>query len=69
MNQKIESFIKWQKTVHWSRVFGMGFFLIVLIGLCQMYFSISDYLQKEHQTQIKHVTVLGSLNIHQSVKF
>lgn len=59
MNQKIESFLKWQKTVHWSRVLGMGFFLIVLIGLCQMYFSISDYLQKEHQTQIKHVTVLG----------
>ena len=59
MNQKIESFFKWQKTVRWTRFLGMGFFFIVLIGLCQVFFSISDYLQKEHQTQIKHVTVLG----------
>ncbi|PAJ74794.1 cell division protein [Pseudoalteromonas sp. NBT06-2] len=59
MNQKIESFLEWQKNVHWSRFFGMGFFLVVLITLCQIFFSISHYLQNEHQTQIKHVAVLG----------
>ena len=59
MNERIESFFKWQKNVSWSRFLGMGFFLVIVIGLCQVFYSISYYLQNEHQTQIKHVTVLG----------
>lgn len=46
-------------SVNWSLVFGVGFFLIVLIGLVQTGLWARDWLTQHRDTQIKTLTVLG----------
>ncbi|KAF7788326.1 cell division protein FtsQ [Pseudoalteromonas rubra] len=48
-----------RQSVNWSLLFGVGFFLIVLIGLMQSGLWIRDWLTQHRDTQIKTLTVLG----------
>ncbi|MCO7188708.1 MULTISPECIES: cell division protein FtsQ/DivIB [unclassified Pseudoalteromonas] len=46
-------------SVNWSLFFGVGFFLIVLLGLMQTGLWARDWLTQHRDTQIKTLTVLG----------
>ncbi len=45
--------------LNWSLIFGVSFFLIVVIGLVQITTGVSDWLVENKDAQIKHLTVQG----------
>jgi cell division protein FtsQ len=48
-----------KQQLNWSLIFGVSFFLTVVIGLVQITSSVSDWLVENKDAQIKHLTVLG----------
>jgi cell division protein FtsQ len=51
--------LKQQLNFNWSLIFGVSFFLVVVIGLVQITTGVSDWLVENKDAQIKHLTVLG----------
>jgi len=49
-----------KQQINWSLVFGMSFFLIVVIGLIQITTGVSDWLVDKKDAQIKHLVVRGN---------
>ncbi|MEL0639896.1 cell division protein FtsQ/DivIB [Pseudoalteromonas aliena] len=45
--------------LNWSLIFGVSFFLVVVIGLVQITTGVSDWLVENKDAQIKHLTVQG----------
>ena len=51
--------LKQQLNFNWSLIFGVSFFLVVVIGLVQITTGVSDWLVENKDAQIKHLTVQG----------
>ncbi|MBH0038251.1 cell division protein FtsQ/DivIB [Pseudoalteromonas sp. SWN166] len=51
--------LKQQLNFNWSLIFGVSFFLVVVIGLIQITTGVSDWLVENKDAQIKHLTVQG----------
>lgn len=48
-----------KQKMNWSLIFGLSFFLIVVLSLVQITTGVSDWLVKNKDAQIKHLTVQG----------
>ncbi|MBQ4812080.1 cell division protein FtsQ/DivIB [Pseudoalteromonas luteoviolacea] len=59
MRQNLRKAIIHLRTLNWSIVLGMGFFLCVLLVLSRSFFWVSDWLVEHRDAQIKTLTVLG----------
>jgi len=60
MKQFLETLSQIKQRVNWSLFFGLGFFLLVLIGLAHSFVSVSNWMASEKNSQIKQVVVLGA---------
>lgn len=60
MKQFLETLSQIKQRVNWSLFFGLGFFLLVLIGLAHSFVSVSNWMASEQNSQIKQVVVLGA---------
>jgi len=49
-----------KQQLNWSLIFGVSFFLAVVIGLIEITNGVSHWLVKNKDAQIKHLTVLGN---------
>lgn len=59
MHPFLEKAHKIKQNLNWSLIFGVSFFLVVIIGLVQITTGVSDWLVKNKDAQIKHLTVQG----------
>ncbi|KDC50837.1 cell division protein FtsQ/DivIB [Pseudoalteromonas fuliginea] len=59
MHPLLEKAQKIKQQLNWSLIFGVSFFLIVVIGLIQITAGISHWLVENKDAQIKHLTVQG----------
>ena len=59
MHPLLEKAHKIKQNLNWSLIFGVSFFLVVIIGLVQITTGVSDWLVKNKDAQIKHLTVQG----------
>lgn len=59
MHPLLEKALKIKQQLNWSLIFGVSFFLVVVIGLVQLTTGISDWLVENKDAQIKQLTVQG----------
>lgn len=59
MKQFLETLNHFKQRIDWSLVFGLGFFLFIVILLAQSFVAVSNWMASDKNSQIKQVTVLG----------
>ncbi|WP_372761293.1 cell division protein FtsQ/DivIB [Pseudoalteromonas sp.] len=59
MHPLLEKAQQIKQQLNWSLIFGVSFFLAVVIGLVQITSGVSNWLVENEDAQIKHLTVLG----------
>ena len=59
MKHFLETLSHLKQRIDWSLVFGLGFFLFIVILLTQSFVFVSNWMASEQNSQIKQVTVLG----------
>ena len=62
MHPFLEKAQQLKQQLNWSLIFGVSFFLAVVIGLIEITNGVSHWLVANKDAQIKHLTVLGSPN-------
>ncbi|WP_213610753.1 cell division protein FtsQ/DivIB [Pseudoalteromonas sp.] len=60
MHPFLEKAKQLKQQLNWSLIFGVSFFLAVVIGLIEITSGVSHWLVENKDAQIKHLTVLGS---------
>ncbi|WP_338411009.1 MULTISPECIES: cell division protein FtsQ/DivIB [Pseudoalteromonas] len=60
MHPLLEKTLQIKQQLNWSLIFGVSFFLAVVIGLVQITTGVSDWLVENKDAQIKHLTVQGN---------
>ena len=60
MHPFLEKAQQLKQQLNWSLIFGVSFFLAVVIGLIEITNGVSHWLVANKDAQIKHLTVLGS---------
>ncbi|WP_404342533.1 cell division protein FtsQ/DivIB [Pseudoalteromonas mariniglutinosa] len=59
MHPFLEKAQQLKQQLNWSLIFGVSFFLLVVVGLIRITSGISQWLVDTKDAQIKHLTVLG----------
>lgn len=59
MHPFLEKAQQLKQQLNWSLIFGVSFFLIVILGLVQITSGVRQWLVENKDAQIKHLTVLG----------
>lgn len=60
MHPFLEKAQQLKQQLNWSLIFGVSFFLAVVIGLIEITSGVSHWLVENKDAQIKHLTVLGN---------
>lgn len=60
MHPFLEKAQQLKQQLNWSLIFGVSFFLAVVIGLVEITSGVSHWLVENKDAQIKHLTVLGN---------
>ncbi|ASM55116.1 cell division protein FtsQ [Pseudoalteromonas nigrifaciens] len=60
MHPLLEKTLQIKQQLNWSLIFGVSFFLAVVIGLVQITTGVSDWLVENKDAQIKHLMVQGN---------